>query len=202
MPVARAKCINRWGTPSEFEDSERLHVSTTYLTRNISAASRRHATRRTARGRRYIFRRIAGWWQRLLLAVFAACVVVGAWTAGRWFIGNAVASNAIDRSGAESALRWSEDDPQAQYMMAQMVERRAEGFDPIANVRAALPFYERATQLAPNDYRFWIELGRARERAGDIAGATDTLRRAGRTRARLRPTALAARQHLVARRTN
>lgn len=117
-------------------------------------------------------------WRRALLVVLLVPVVTASWTAGRWFVGNAVASNAIDRAGAESAVRWSAGDPQAQYMMAQMAERRAEGFDPIANVRAALGFYERAAQLAPNDFRFWIELGRARERAGDITGATDALRRA------------------------
>ena len=38
--------------------------------------------------------------------------------------------------------------------------------------------FEQATSLSPRDYRLWMELGRAREQAGDAAGGEQALRRA------------------------
>jgi hypothetical protein len=38
--------------------------------------------------------------------------------------------------------------------------------------------YEVAASLSPNDYRFWLSLGTAREQAGDVAGAEKALRHA------------------------
>ncbi|PYS72870.1 MAG: hypothetical protein DMF69_06530, partial [Acidobacteria bacterium] len=38
--------------------------------------------------------------------------------------------------------------------------------------------YEKAVGLSPNDYRFWVALGKAREQAGDSAGGEQALRRA------------------------
>lgn len=116
-------------------------------------------------------------WRAALVAVLVIIALAGAWKAAWWFLGNDVARHAFDREGAEAAVAWAPSDPQAHYMQAVITERRAKGFDAVANARAALPFYESAVSLAPNDYRFWMELGRARERAGEIEAALPALRR-------------------------
>ena len=117
-----------------------------------------------------------------LTALLVVVLVVSALVVGYkslWLLlGNEVARNAFDRDGAASALRWSPGDPKAHHTRAVLDERFAEGFDVRENARAVLESYEAATRLSPNDFRYWIDLGRARERAGDADGGIAALRRA------------------------
>lgn len=116
-------------------------------------------------------------WRAALIVLLVLAAVFGSWKAFWWFFGNDVARNAFDREGAEAALRWAPDDPQAYFTRGVITERRSEVFDTEASARTAMPFYEEAARLAPNDYRMWVELGRAQERAGDREAAITAMRR-------------------------
>ena len=66
------------------------------------------------------------------------------------------------------------DDPQTHYSAAVLLEK---SFEP-ADIEASLEEYEIAAGLAPENFLFWFDLGRARERNGDSTGAERALRRA------------------------
>lgn len=112
-------------------------------------------------------------WQRLLLFVPVVLVLAGVWAAARWFIGNTMASYPSDVGMARVAARLAPDDPQAQFTLGVYNKN---SFLP-EELDAALTHYERATSLSPNDYRLWLELGRAHSQAGDVEGAERALRR-------------------------
>lgn len=126
---------------------------------------------------------------RVFLIVPVLLALAGSWYATRWYVGNFVAEYApqiidetlsedeLDASKLEtalSAMRLAPNDPWTHWVVAGLKsgslkpEDRAE----------ALKHYEEAVRLSPNDYRFWVSLGRARGRDGDFAGGEKALRRA------------------------
>lgn len=116
---------------------------------------------------------------RVLLIVTVALAIVGAWYAGRWYFGNTIAevTPMIEEGALETArtaLSLAPDDPMS-YWSAGQVEMRE--FTP-EMLAAAVSHFEQAVSLSPNDYRLWMDLGRARERAGDAAGSEKAFRRA------------------------
>lgn len=113
-------------------------------------------------------------WQRALLVVPVVLAITGAWFVMRWCVGNSIASVAPDIETAQSAIGLAPDDPLPHWrraMLGQMSLLPEE-------LPEALRNYEQAVQLSPNDYRLWMDLGRARALAGDAAGGDQALRRA------------------------
>jgi hypothetical protein len=113
----------------------------------------------------------------LLLPVLLA--LVASLYASRWYIGNTMAEFAprLENGGLETArkaLRLGPNDPWTHWTYAGLLKS---SFEPEA-LQDALSHYEEAVRLSPNDYRFWMDLGRAREQAGDAAGGEKALRRA------------------------
>ena len=92
----------------------------------------------------------------------------------RWCLGQTAAGQATTREIAEKIVSFAPADPQAHLSKAVLYDKT---FSP-ADTEISLTEYEKATALAPNNYFLWIELGKARERAGDAAGAEKALRRA------------------------
>jgi hypothetical protein len=116
---------------------------------------------------------------RALLIVTVALVLLGAWCGARWYIGNTLAEFApdVDEGGVEatrSAMKFAPGDPLV-YLVAGNLEKRT--LD-ASRMPEAVRLYEQAVRLSPNDYRLWLELGRAREQAGDTPGGEKALRRA------------------------
>jgi hypothetical protein len=126
---------------------------------------------------------------RVLLVVPVVLALVGAWHATRWYVGNFVAEfapqiedeTATDESvaaaqlqAAETAMRLAPGDPWTHWIVAGL---KKNSLDP-RDADDALRQFEEAVRLSPNDYRFWVSLGRAREQAGDSAGGEQALRRA------------------------
>ncbi len=107
-----------------------------------------------------------------LIALGLCCLIFFIF-ALKWYFGNSIAARAGDKQVAEFALNLAPDDPQTHYAMAVFDEKV---FSP-ENLQKSLAEYESATALAPNDYRFWLGLGKARERSGDAAGAELALRK-------------------------
>ncbi|MEJ7617080.1 MAG: carbohydrate binding domain-containing protein [Pyrinomonadaceae bacterium] len=113
-------------------------------------------------------------WRRLLLVAPMALAIFGMWTAVRWCIGNTVAGYAPEFEVARSAERLAPDDPQTHFTLA-VLKKNSFAVNALGD---SLPHYERAVSLSPNDYRLWLELGRAREQAGDAPGGEKALRKA------------------------
>jgi tetratricopeptide (TPR) repeat protein len=116
---------------------------------------------------------------RLLLLVPVLLALLGSWYAGRWYLGNVVADYAPNlESGQLELARWTTelapDDPLTHWAVATIEQQAL----PPEQLSDALKQYEKAVSLAPNDYRLWVYLGRAREHAGDAAGGEKALRRA------------------------
>jgi tetratricopeptide (TPR) repeat protein len=117
--------------------------------------------------------------KRMLLVVPVLLALVGSWYASRWYIGNTMAEFAprLENGGidtARSAMRLAPNDPWTHWAYAGLEKL---SFEPEA-LRDAVRRYEEAARLSPNDYRFWMDLGRTREQAGDAAGGEKALRRA------------------------
>jgi len=114
-----------------------------------------------------------------LLLLPAVCALFGSWFVVRWYVGNTMAEYAS--SGDERAVemarvatRWAPGDPFTHWRLASL-EDKVFSLNGLAD---AVREYQLAVTLSPNDYRYWMELGRALESSGDIAGGEKALRRA------------------------
>ena len=117
--------------------------------------------------------------RRVLLVVPVVLALVGSWYASRWYIGNTMAEFAprLENGGLETArtaLRLAPNDPWTHWTYAGLEKS---SFEPAA-LQDSVRHYEEAVRLSPNDYRFWMDLGRAREQLGDAAGGEKALRHA------------------------
>ena len=92
----------------------------------------------------------------------------------RWCFGYAIATQIISKELAEFAINLAPNAPQTHFALAALNERT---FLP-EDLQKSLAGYEKATALAPHDYRLWFTLGKARERGGDAAGAESALKKA------------------------
>lgn len=99
---------------------------------------------------------------RIGLVVIILTAVVFGWFAVRWQIGNLLADVSSPneenvKSTAETSLNLAPDDPLTNWLMASVKKSEnpeyTEGF-------------EKIVRLSPNDYLWWIQLGRAYEEAG------------------------------------
>lgn len=110
-------------------------------------------------------------------------IVVGCvWSlfALRWYLGNTLAeyfnAGQNDLDLAQTARSLAPKDPLTHWRLGQVSLKRL----PLDQLARALPEFERAVSLSPNDYRLWVALGTAREQAGDVAGGEQALREAVR----------------------
>ncbi len=116
---------------------------------------------------------------RLLLIVPALVALACSWYAIRWYAGDTMSPYAVDINEggldvARAAANLSPDDPQTHWSIAE-IEKRS--FSP-TELADAIKEYEASVSLSPNDFRLWLDLGRAREQAGDAAGGERALRHA------------------------
>ena len=116
---------------------------------------------------------------RWLLLLPALLAILGAWFVVRWYVGNTVAEYApsAEEGGIEMArmaTRWAPGDPLTHWRLASFEEKVFSA----DNLADAAREYQMAVALSPNDYRYWMELGRALEANGDSESAEKALRRA------------------------
>ena len=112
----------------------------------------------------------------LQIAVWALAIVCAgsAYVFAKWFFANTISARAVHKDIAEFAVGLAPRDPQTHFASAVLHEKT---FLP-DDLPKSLAEYEQAVALSPNDFRLWFELGRARERSGDAAGAEKALRKA------------------------
>jgi tetratricopeptide (TPR) repeat protein len=118
-----------------------------------------------------------GW--RWLLLLPALLAILGAWFTVRWYVGNTIAEYApgVSEGGLEMArmaVRWAPGDPLAHWRLGSSLEKSFSA----ENMAAAVSEYQTAVILSPNDYRYWMELGRALEAGGDQESGEKALHRA------------------------
>ena len=105
-------------------------------------------------------------WGKVLAVVVALATAFCAWYAVRWQIGNMLAeltspSQANSDNVASLAVSLAPNDPMTRWLVAA---KEKEKFNPESIENATLLF-EDVVRRSPNDYRWWIELGRAYEQA-------------------------------------
>src|SRR5215470_14286750 len=112
------------------------------------------------------------------IALLLLILIAALWSfyALRWYIGNTIAeyfnTSGNDLDLAQFSRSLAPQDPLTHWRLAQVSQKRL----PLDQSAAAIAEYERAVALSPNDYRFWMSLGTARERAGEVAAAEPALR--------------------------
>src|SRR5215217_1614748 len=115
---------------------------------------------------------------RILLILLL--ITAGAWSyfAVRWYLGNTLAEyfNPTESNFdiARRAVAMAPDDPLTHWRIAQVAQKNL----PLDRQVQALPEYQKAVSLSPNDYRYWMSLGTAYERAGEASKAEEALKRA------------------------
>lgn len=116
---------------------------------------------------------------RWLLLLPALLAILGSWFVVRWYVGDTVAEYAptVEEGGIEMArlaVRWAPDDSLSHWRLGSLEEKVFSA----ENLANAVREYRLAVTLSPYDYRYWMELGRALERAGDQENGEKALRRA------------------------
>ena len=117
--------------------------------------------------------------RRALVILPALLAILSAWFVVRWYVGDTVAEYAADNPAsatelARLATRWAPRDPFAHWTLGALEGKEFSA----SNLADAVHEYETAVTLSPNDYRYWMELGRGLEAAGDSAGGERALGRA------------------------
>jgi tetratricopeptide (TPR) repeat protein len=117
--------------------------------------------------------------RRWVLLLPALLAILGGWFVARWYVGNTVAEfgPGADEGGvdiARLATKWAPADPLTHWRLGSLEEKVFS----VENMAAAVREYQLAVTLSPNDYRYWMELGRALEASGDREGGEKALRRA------------------------
>lgn len=107
------------------------------------------------------------------------CAVLVSWFGFRWQIGNMLGeltqpSQPDALEIARAAVELAPRDPLPRWLLATKLK---EDFDD-ASTAESIRNFEDAVRRSPNDYRWWIELGRAYEQNGQVAEAEKALERA------------------------
>jgi len=117
--------------------------------------------------------------RRVLIILPALLAILSAWFVVRWYVGNTVAEYAPENPAsaadmARLATRWAPGDPFAHWTLGALEAKEFSA----NNLADAVHEYEIAVTLSPNDYRYWMELGRGLEAAGDNSAGERALGRA------------------------
>ncbi len=115
---------------------------------------------------------------RFLLLIPLVLAVFSGWISIRWLLGNTISEAAStgetpNMDLTKMGVRWAPSDPFVHWRLGVLTQREftANNLDETARE------FENAVQLSPNDFRYWDELGRALEAAGNPDGAELALHR-------------------------
>jgi len=114
--------------------------------------------------------------RRALVILPALLAILSAWFIVRWYVGDTVAEYAPENPAsatelARLATRWAPHDAFAHWTLGALAEKEFSA----NNLAEAVHEYEIAVTLSPNDYRYWMELGRGLEASGNSAGGERAL---------------------------
>jgi tetratricopeptide (TPR) repeat protein len=113
---------------------------------------------------------------RLIMLLSILLALLMSWFVLRWYVGNTLAEYVNPEEArpeiAEMAISLAPNDPLAHWRLGNIIQKKL----PPERITDAVVEYEKAVSLSPNDYRFWMELGRALEQAGESEKAEKALR--------------------------
>lgn len=112
-------------------------------------------------------------WKRIAVIAVGMLYLAGAYFFAKWGFANAISVRAEDTGVAAYAVDLAPSDPQTHFAAAVLHDKTFATQD----LQKALAEYETATILSRNNYLLWLELGKARERSGDVSGAEAALRK-------------------------
>lgn len=103
---------------------------------------------------------------RIVLILTIVAAVMFAWFAIRWQLGNMLAeltpvTQADAKEIGEAASMLAPRDPLAKWLVASTEKEQFAA----ENLERSVELFEEAVRLSPNDYRWWIEFGRALEQS-------------------------------------
>lgn len=120
-----------------------------------------------------------GWLVRVALGIVAVLAVVGGYYSTRWQFGQMMAesySPGMDNAAMTAVLAVSLS-PQNSY--AHSISAKIQQGKMLSEILAKTERdNENAVRYSPNDYRYWVELGRTREQTGDREQGEAAMRRA------------------------
>ncbi len=111
---------------------------------------------------------------RVVFIAVGLTAALSAFFVAKWGFAHTAATQSDLVQVAALAADLAPDDPQTHYALAALSEKTFSAEDQAK----ALKEFELAVSLSPNNYLFWLDLGRARERSGDRTGAELALRKA------------------------
>jgi tetratricopeptide (TPR) repeat protein len=116
---------------------------------------------------------------RVLLVGAILLALVFGWFSIRWQLGNMLAEltstgDANAKEVADVAVRFAPNDPLTNWFRAS-IEKDLFTTEKIEN---SVKLYENVVRISPNDFRWWIELGRAREQSEKIPQAEEAFKKA------------------------
>jgi tetratricopeptide (TPR) repeat protein len=115
---------------------------------------------------------------KLIMILTVSLALFTSWFVIRWYVGNTIAEyfHPEDRrlETAQIAVSWAPKDPLPHWRLGNLIQKEL----PPDQISSAVAEYEKAVSLSPNDYRFWMDLGHAREQAGESDKAEKALREA------------------------
>jgi hypothetical protein len=109
---------------------------------------------------------------RLLLLIPLTLAVLGGWFSVRWLLGSTISEAASTGETPNLDLtrvgvRWAPSDPFVHWRLGVLAQRDFSA----NNLEQTSRDFEEAVRLSPNDFRYWDELGRALEAAGQAEAA-------------------------------
>jgi tetratricopeptide (TPR) repeat protein len=115
---------------------------------------------------------------KLIMIFTVSLGLLASWFVVRWYVGNTIAEyfHPDDRrlETARMAVSLAPDDPLPHWSLGYLIQKEL----PPDQISVAIAEYEKAVSLSPNDYRLWMDLGHAREQAGEFDRAEQALREA------------------------
>jgi len=112
---------------------------------------------------------------RIGIIIAVILVLIFGWLAIRWQLGNMLAelaspSDANAKEIARLAVKLAPDDALSNWLLADLTKDSKSGA-----ASTAEKDFENVVKLSPNDFRWWIELGRAHEQAENFDAAEKSL---------------------------
>jgi len=112
---------------------------------------------------------------RIGIIIAVILVLIFGWLAIRWQLGNMLAelaspSDANAKEIARLAVKLAPDDALSNWLLADLTKDSKSG-----TASTAEKDFENVVKLSPNDFRWWIELGRAHEQAENFDAAEKAL---------------------------
>lgn len=117
--------------------------------------------------------------RRLLLLIPLVLCLTATWFAVRWYTGNTLAEYGpgLEQGGLEvarAAVRLAPRDPVTHWRLGRLEQRNFAA----GQADSAVRHFGAAVELSPNDYRLWMDYGRALEESGNVTQAEAALRHA------------------------